>query len=290
MARHSDLALALEGQPGVTLRVDEPVARHSALRMGGEVEAWVVALDEAGVVAVAAALRQAGLTLRDHQPLGDHFAREEGLSGALLRLGPAFGTVQIEGGILRVGASTPMAQLGVAAARAGLEAWAGASTWPGTLATWLRTSDPQGLMPLVRSVRALAGRSLKDHPVEVVSRGKAILLGAELDACPSADIGPPPLAPGSLFRVDERLGRAMIRSRLPGLRLRSIRLADEQPGVLVNLGGGSSRDLDLVLRLVRERLMRDHGIEVEPRLQPLGRPPKQSNPGHGELAWPPQGG
>jgi UDP-N-acetylenolpyruvoylglucosamine reductase len=66
------------------------------------------------------------------------------------------------------------------------------------------------------------------------------------------------------------------------LRLRHIRLADEQPGIVVNLGDGTSRDLDLVVRLVKERLMRDHGVEVEPVLHPLGRPPKRSNRGRND--------
>lgn len=290
MARLADLAVALEALPGVTLRVDEPVARHSALRMGGEVEAWVVVLDEAVLKEAMAALRSAGLSLREHQPLGDHFAREEGLSGALLRLGPAFGLIERDGDYLRVGAATPMAQLGVEAARLGLDLWSGASTWPGTLGGWLAAREPQDLQPLVHSVRALVGRSLKDHPVEVVTKGKAVILGAQLVARPEATLGAAPLAPGTLFAVDERVQRAMVRSRLPGLRLRRIRLADQQAGLVVNLGGGSSRDLDLVIRLAKDRLMRDHGIEVEPRLQPLGRPPKKSSQRRGDAPWPPRGG
>jgi UDP-N-acetylmuramate dehydrogenase len=290
VARLAELIEALGALPGVTLRVDEPVARHSALRMGGEVEAWVMVQDEAGLKAAMAALRRAGLNLREHQPLGDHFAREEGLSGALLRLGPGFAVIQREGDRLRVGAATPMAQLGVEAARIGLDAWAEASTWPGTLGGWLLSREPQALLPSVHSVRALVGRSLKDHPVEVVSKGKAVILGAELVARPAGGLGAAPLAPGALFAVDARLQRAMVRSRLPGIRLRRIRLADEQAGIAVNLGGGSSRDLDLVLRLVKDRLMRDHGIEVEPRLQPLGLPPKKRSQPRGDPPWPPRGG
>jgi hypothetical protein len=42
---------------------------------------------------------------------------------------------------------------------------------------------------------------------------------------------------------------------------------------VTNLGGGTARDLDLLARLAQERLARDAGLEVQPRLQPLGRPP-----------------
>ncbi len=278
MARHADLEV-LEGQAGLAIRLDEPVARHSALRMGGEVEAWVLACDEDAVKAALAGLRAAGLTLRRHQPLGDHYAREEGLAGALLRLGPAFGTVEIEDDLIRVGAAVPMAQLGVVACRAGLADWAPVARWPGTVAAWLEAGEAEALAPLLRSVRALVGRSVKDRPGSSLASlsSKAVILGAELEARHGRPLPPPPPPPGTLLVLDEKLEKAMRRSRLPGLRLRSIRLASEQPGVVVNLGAGSSRDLELIIRLVKERLKRDHGLEVEARLQPLGRPPR-ANP------------
>ena len=281
MAMHAELVAAFEALPGVTLRLAEPVAHHSALRIGGEVEAWVLALDDDGVKAVVAALRAAGVKLRPHQPLGDHYAREEGLSGAMLRLGPAFGELQLEGDALVVGAAVPMAQLGVVAQREGLIDWAPARAWPGTLGGWLQCADPAALGGLVRSVRALVGRSIKDRPPEAAASfgAKAVILGAVLEARHGRALPCAPLAPGSLFAVDDDMRRAMRHSRLPGLRLRHIRLADEEAGVVVNLGAGSSRDLDLVIRLVKERLLRDHGLEVEPRLQPLGLPPKNT-PAH----------
>lgn len=281
MARQAELVAALAALPQVTLRLDEPVARHSALRIGGEVEAWVLVVDEAGLEAALGALRKAGLTLRRYQPLGDHYAREEGLGGALLRLGPAFGRVEVDGDALRVGAAVPMAQLGVVAARAGMSAWAPIRRWPGTLGAWLEGGDPQEIMPLVRSVRVLVRSSVKDRPAEaLVGLGsKAVIIGAVLEGRHDRALPPAPLPPGSLFAVDRDLRRAMAHSRLPGLRLRRIRLADEQAGIVTNLGGGSSRDLDLVIRLVKDRLMRDHGIEAELRLQPLGRPPKNHHEG-----------
>ncbi len=279
MARHAELEALVE-QPGLALRLDEPVARHGALRIGGEVEAWVLACDEDAVKAALAALRAAGLGLRRHQALGDHYAREEGLSGALLRLGPGFDRIEIEDDGIHVGAAVPMARLGVVAARAGLDAWAPVRTWPGTLGGWLERGPAEAQAPLLRSVRALVGRSIKDQPGSALGSlsNKAVFLGACLEPRPRAKLPAPPPHPGTLLELDEALLGAMRRSRLPGLRLRSIRLAAEQPGVVVNLGAGSSRDLELVIRLVKERLLRDHGLSVEARLQLLGRPPKSAPP------------
>ncbi len=286
MAGRAELERAFEGLPGVTLRVAEPVARHSALRIGGEVEAWVLARDEAAVKAALSALRSVGLTLRPHQPLGDPFAREEGLSGAMLRLGPAFGGIEVEDEILKVGAAAPLARLGVVAQRAGLTAWGPVRSWPGTLAAWLRSAPVAELEPLVRSVRTLVGRSVKDRPASTLAglSPKAVILAAELEARPDRPLAEAPPWPGSVCAMSPELERAMRRSRLPGLRLRSIRLAHEQIGLVANLGGGTSRDLDLILKLVQDRCKRDHGLDVEPRLQPLGRPPR--TPRAGLEGWP----
>jgi len=276
VARHAELAEVLGSHPGVVLRLDERVARHSALRIGGEVEAWVLALDEAAVKDAVAALRRGKLSLRPHDPLGDHYAREEGLAGAMLRLGPAFGQLGVEDDRLHAGAAVPLARLGVVAARHGLEAWAPLSRWPGTVGGWLSGADPARLAPLVHSVRALRGRSVVERSGDTLASlgSKAIVLGAVFHGRPDAPLPPSPPSPGSLTLQGGDVLRAMVKSRLPGLRLRSIRLASEQPGLVVNLGGGSSRDLDLVLKLVQDRLKRDHGVELEARLAPLGRPPK----------------
>jgi UDP-N-acetylenolpyruvoylglucosamine reductase len=282
----AELVQHFEALPGAVLRLDEPVSRHSALRIGGEVEAWVLALDEPGLLDAMSALRAASLKLRHSEPLGDHFAREEGLAGAMIRLGPAFEGLELDEGVLRVGAAVPLARLGAFAMRHGLEAWAPLASWPGTLGAWLRGGDPVALEPLLRSVRVLKGRSLGDKkPKALGSLGAAgLILGAKLLARHDAALPPPPPAPGSVLVREPSHESAMRQSRLPGLRLRSIRLAGEQTGLVVNLGGGSSRDLDLVLRLVRDRLSRDHGLDVEPRLQPLGRPPKPPTPERG--VWP----
>ncbi len=277
MARPAELPALLEGLPGVALRLAEPVARHGALRIGGEVEAWLAVFDEGATKAAINALRATGTKLRHHDPLGDHFAREEGLSGALLRLGPAFAGVEVGSDRLRVGAAAPLARIGVVAANAGIEHWAPLRSWPGTFGAWLRCASPGAVIPSLLSLRTLKGRSLKDRSPEALSKLGAgeLVLGAELRLESPAPLPAAPSFPGCVVEPEEVTVRAMARSRLPGLRLRSIRLASEQVGLVVNLGGGTSADLELVIRLVKERLLRDHGLEVEPRLALLGRPPKK---------------
>ncbi len=285
MAGAADLARALGEVPGVAVRLSEPVSRHGALRLGGEVEAWVVVNDELGLRTAVTALRRAELTIRPSFPLGDAYAREEGLSGALLRLGPAFGRVELCDGELRIGGAAPLAMVGSVAREAGLEGWARLESWPGTLAGWMANVDPVALGSSLVGVRVFQGRGFRDVEGPAVGSlaRNAILLSARLDAMLGPDfvLPPPPPPPGAFCVLGPELVGYLARSRLPGMRLRRIRLSEEHAGIVVNLGGGSSRDLDLVLELTKRRLFRDHGLEVQTRLQPIGKPPRPRNKGKG---------
>jgi UDP-N-acetylmuramate dehydrogenase len=271
----ADLRAVLAAVPGVCLREPEPVARHGALRIGGDVETYVVVHDEAALLAVAEALRAAHAGLRVLSPLGDAFARDAGLSGVLVRLGPAFGEVEVGPRGIEAGCGAPLASIGAAAARAGLAGWRGLSTWPGSLGAWCSDLDGAALATLCGRIRALTGRGLRDFSgaaVATVPRSALLIQACLIPEAPAA-LPPRPPWPGAAFAEDPDLLAALARSRLPGLRLRGIRLAEEQVGLVVNLGGGSARDLDLMLRVIVERLGRDHGLQAQPRLQPMGRPP-----------------
>lgn len=280
MATRPELRTALATVPGVRLREEEPVARHGALRLGGGVELYVVVHDEAALEAVAAALRGARVSPRLFHPLSDAFARDAGLAGALLRLGPAFAEVEAGGEGIDAGVGAPLAAIGAAAERAGFEEWSGLCAWPGTLGSWCAGLDPEALARLFVRVTILTGRGVRrvDGAAVASIPRSAELLGGRLPRAPVAALPPSPPWPGALFDQDSDVASALARSSLPGVRLRRVRLATEQVGVVVNLGGGTARDLELLCRLAQERLGRDHGLEVQSRLQPLGRPPSPGNP------------
>jgi len=275
----AELLAALAVVPGASLRAEEPVARHGALRIGGDVEAFVTVHDEAGLLGVAEALRAARQVLRPCWPLADAFCRDAGLAGALLRLGPAFGEVQAGPDGIEAGAAAPLACVGAVAARLGHAGWSPLSTWPGTVGAWCADLEGPALAGLFRRVRVLTGRGIRDHEGAAVAGvpRSALLLRAWLPPAPTAGLPPRPPWPGEAFAeggaAGEDVRAALLSSRLAGLRLRGIRLASEQVGLVVNLGAGTARDLDLLLRVVVDRLGRDHGLNVQPRLQPSGRPP-----------------
>ena len=50
----------LDAVPGVAVRLNEPMARHTDLRVGGNAEAWLVVESQEGIEKTAALAKQHG--------------------------------------------------------------------------------------------------------------------------------------------------------------------------------------------------------------------------------------
>jgi hypothetical protein len=138
---------------------------------------------------------------------------------------------------------------------------------PGTLGGWIEALGLERLAPALLSVRVAHGHTVRElSPERAASlKGSRIWIAATLARDIQASIpGPPP--PGAVASLDGELALRMRQSGLAGLRLRGIRLASEQVGLVTNLGQGSPRDLAVLLRTLRDRLSRDHGIDFQARL------------------------
>lgn len=267
-----ELTAALGQVPGVAFRKAEPLGRHVNLRLGGEVEAWIVVEDEVAASAVAALARRAKVKTRFLVGFSDLVAQDEGLGGVAVRLGRRLADVEVRGESVHAGVGAPLARIGAVARGAGLGGLAALERLPGTVWSWMEEGTSSHLQAVLVSVRALEGRGIKVLAGSdwCQSPSSAIPLSVELaGALPPRLKGPPP--PGAIGSLDGDLPRRMVQSGLTGIRLRGLRLSPEQPGVVVNLGASSARDLEIVLRMVKDRLQRDHGMELKSRLSPTGR-------------------
>jgi len=243
-------------------REEEPIGRHLPLRAAtGTYDRWVEVADEAELVALIRAARAAKLTIRPVPPFADALPPEGGLSGVALRLGSGFELVEPVDGGLRVGASAPLALLGL---HRGYEAFRLA---PGTLAdAW----EEGWIGPALAAVRRFRGRSVEDS-AEVGAEPKALLLSALVR--PGVRLAVP--RAGQAFREPTRKGielRALLRRcGLGGLRLFGALLAVDDPAVLVNRGDATPRQLRLVLQAARERVHQATGLELHERMEAPGR-------------------
>jgi UDP-N-acetylenolpyruvoylglucosamine reductase len=246
---------------GVPAREEEPVARHLPLRGVGAFELWVEVPDEAALAAVVRAARAEKLTIRPVPPFCDALPPENGLTGVALRLGRGFEGIREGEGGLWVGASCPLAVLGL---RTGFASLAGA---PGTLAdAW----EDGWIAPAIARVRRYRGRSVEE--VDATPDAKTLLVEALVK--PGVKLQVPPA--GRAFREHRRRNLPPLRDLLRTLNLGGVRLGDaalseEDPTILTNRGEATPRQLRLLLQAARDRVHTATGLELEERLAPPGR-------------------
>ena len=247
---------------GVRARLEEPLARHLPLRATTQTcGMWVEVADEAELLAVIRAARADKLGLRGLAPWSDVLPPESGVTGVLIRLGRGFEHLEEVPEGLRVGASVPLALVGL---RRGFEALAGA---PGVVGEAL---DEGWLAPMVARTRRFKGRGPEDvegspaQDPKALTLGAVLTRGAKLPWVPRAGQAFAPLKRKDLRATLSGLG-------LAGLRLGGAMLAEDDARVLTNRGEASPRQLRLLVQAVQERLKVATGIELEERLVAPGR-------------------
>lgn len=266
--------------PGIRLRVDEPLSRHTPLRVGGPAELWAVAEDEAALSAALSAARREKVPWRVHWPLADWLVRDGGVRGLILRPGRAFEVLAVEGDQVRIGAA---ALWGSLAALKLPEALRPLARWPGSVGALLESPEAGRLTGLAAEISWLRGRRVErveigpaEAPPEIPKT--AIPLALALRTAPEVVRGrrrpwlERPVVPGALFvsPKGEDLGVLLSDSNLAGTRLRSWRLSPHAPGAVVQLGGGSCKDVLLLAQGLQERVERSLGVTLKPRLPILG--------------------
>ena len=85
----------------------------------------------------------------------------------------------------------------------------------------------------------------------------------------------PPPAPGAIFHeVDHTtVGMELDRAGLSGTRLRRWRISRIVPGTVVQLGGGSCRDLMLLVQGARHQVEKTRGVKLKTAIPLLGNEP-----------------
>lgn len=275
--------------PGLALRPQEPVARHSVWRVGGPVDLYVVAETEAALLELAALLRAQDLRLHPVDGLR-WMAAESGAEGVWVRLGGAGeGFRRTETG----------ADLGAAELVAVAESWAGREGLSGLEAlccaagTVAEAARAGAFGAHIERLRVLRGAKIAeieptrlkdDHlilrvMVRLHADGPAKALQARRKALQARRRGGTHL-PARVF-ADPKRDRAadlLEELHLPGVRLRSARFGAFEPNCVVNLGGAQEKDLRMLLHLARDRARQQLGVELVAEIKPLSRSRRNDEP------------
>jgi len=274
----AEMCAALSETAGVALRPEEPLARHLPLRVGGPAELWVMANDEEGLTHALKAARSSSAVWRVHWPFSDWLVRDGGLKGAVLRLGRGFEQIIVEDHTVTIGSAALFSAI-----PGGLEGefWQDLRGWPGCIGGWLERGWDTSLDHVCTSIRVHQSGRIQDLSIDpgegMPSLTKnAVLVSITLQRDPPRGIEllPPP-APGAIFQDVENslVGKEFIKAGVCGARLRRWRISRTAPGTVVQLGGGSCKDLMLLIQGIRQRLQKTRGVKLETRTPLLGNEP-----------------
>lgn len=272
----------LRAVPGALVLAEEPLARHVPLRLGGPAEIWVTAEDSHALQATLSVARRHKAGWRLCWPMSDWLVRDGGVRGLVIRLGTAFEGVRWEDGLCWIGAASLWSAL---AGRPQGEVLSALSSWSGSVGGLLCGPDRERANGVVAAMRVLRGRKIErvevppGEPVPELG-GSAVLLEVALRPELVVQKGRrrpklvPPPAPGELFQTPdgEPAARFFGRAKLGGARLRSWRLLPT--GTVIQLGGGTCKDVLLLAQGLQERLEKERGVTLQTRLPVVGSEPR----------------
>lgn len=294
------LAAAL---PGLELRENEPMYKHTTFRVGGPVTLMALpkTVEELGTILSLA--RKAGIEPFFLGRGSNLLVADRGAEAFLIKLAGGLDRLELAGpNSLYVGAGVTLAQAAVFALEHALTGLEFAHGIPGTLGggvfmnagaydgelsqviAWADCMDPSGTRR-----RLEAGELGLGYRTSVFAQRPWVVTGARLDLAPGdpeairakmADLAQrrrskQPLeypSAGSTFKrpPGHYAGALIQQAGLKGTRIGGAMVSDKHAGFVVNTGGATSDDILSLIRLVRDRVLEQTGVLLEPEVRMLG--------------------
>jgi UDP-N-acetylenolpyruvoylglucosamine reductase len=294
-------ALARRVSPTTVIRSDEPLAKHTTLRVGGPADVYVEPASEAdlaGIVRYCSELELAFFVIGRGSNL---LVRDGGFRGVIICLRqPNFSRIEVDGKRLRCGAGAKLKDVAMEARRNNLSGVEFLEGIPGSVGGALRMNagamggqtfdviESVRLMDLDGNVRELMPNemaveyrnctTLKNHFAlaavfrckmasreEIASRMKAFSekRWASQPAAPSA---------GCMFKNPARLpaGKLVEELALKGTRIGGAMVSAEHGNFIVNDGRATARNILDLIDLLKQRAKTERGIELETEVEIIG--------------------
>ncbi|TDH60711.1 UDP-N-acetylmuramate dehydrogenase [Dankookia rubra] len=276
-----------------------PLAAFTWFRVGGPAEWLVRPADADDLVALLAGL-PAGMPLTVLGAASNLIIRDGGLPGVALRLGGAFGGVQVEADGILAGAAAldiTVAQHAAAAGLAGLEFLSGI---PGSIGgavamnagayaaevkdvlDWAEVATAEGVRRLDAAGLGFAYRHASLPPCAVVTRarfharpGDPAAIAARMDGIRAAREATQPTRArtgGSTFKNPPgvRAWELIDAAGCRGLRIGAAQVSEKHCNFLLNTGGATAAELEALGEAVRARVLARSGVALEWEIRRIG--------------------
>lgn len=308
MAKESNdppLAQELTALAGVTVKIAEPLARYTSIKIGGPADYYIEVQNDAALAGVLKALDRRKVSFSLLGNGSNVLISDRGLRGAVIRLAGEFKraqwSAQKDADEVLVGAAYPVTQLVREAARKGCAGLEFAEGIPGTVGGALfmnagaygsefeKVVDEVDVMSAQGDARRLSRAemtfSYRDShlpPGTVVTRvrmrlskGETARVDAKLRELTGRRKSSQPSGfpnSGSMFRnpPGDFAGRLIEAAGVKGKRIGQAQISERHANFIVNLGGARAVDVRRLMELAREEVSRQFGVELQAEVKFLG--------------------
>lgn len=299
----SAVRMVLEREcPELELRTEEPMARHTTFRVGGPARLMAFPRDKKEIKAAVRAADEMGVVPFFLGNGSNLLVSDSGYEGFVVKSSHLDQTREVNRR-LRAESGIPMARLAVAALERGLTGLEFAHGIPGTLGgavamnagayggemaqvltavTYLDETGTVVTIPASECGLSYRHSLFSDHPDWLILEaemelqpGDAETIKARMDELAAQRRTKQPLewpSAGSTFKRPEgHFAAALIdQCGLKGFSVGDAQVSEKHAGFLVNKGKATAEDMRRLMDLVRERVLRETGVELEPEVKFLG--------------------
>ena len=283
------------------IRRNEPLAKHTTLRVGGPADVYVEPASEADLAGVVKFCNERELPFFVIGRGSNLLVRDGGFRGVVICLAHAsFSRIKIDGERLRCGAGAKLKNVAVEAKRNGLSGVEFLEGIPGSVGGALRmnagamggatfdTVESVRLMDFAGHVRELAPREMAVEYRSCAVLKTNIALGVVLKCrpAPRGEIEQrmkafnekrwesQPVAPsaGCMFKNPEIIpaGKLIDELGLKGTRVGGAVVSVEHGNFIVNEGNATARDVLELMEMLRLRAKAERGIELQTEVEIIG--------------------
>ncbi len=293
--------LAKRVSRATVIRRNEPLAKHTTLRVGGPADVFVEPASEADLACVAKFCGELNLPFLVIGRGSNLLVRDGGFRGVVISLAHKdFSRIEVDGERLRCGAGAKLKAVAVAAKQHGLGGLEFLEGIPGSVGGALRLNAGAmggATFDAVESVRLMdfAGhvRELAPKEMSVEYRGCSVLKtnialgavfkcrpapGGEIERRMKAFSGKrwesQPAAPsaGCTFKNPPTIpaGKLIDELGLKGTRVGGAVVSAEHGNFIVNEGGATARDILELIAILQARAKEARGIELQTEVEIIG--------------------
>ncbi len=285
-----------------TILENEPMGRHTSFHIGGPADVLVQPKTERAIIAAVRAARENDIPLTVLGNGSNVLVRDEGIRGVVLAIGQEYGVIAMEGHKLEAQTGALLAVLAAAARAGSLTGLEFAAGIPGSLggALFMDAGAYGGQMAdVVETTRYLNEKLeicelhgeqhefgyrtsvFRTHPewialsaVMALQPGNPAEIQAKMNDFAQRRRDKQPLnypSAGSTFKRPEGhfAGKLIQDAGLMGYTVGGAQVSEKHAGFVVNRGEATCADVLAVIDHVREEVLRQFGVELEPEVRLL---------------------